>query len=125
MSTTLTFSIPVHTVSEANVREHWAKKAKRAKEQRLAAWVLAMAATGPSLPFGGGDRVSVHLVRVGPKELDSDNLARALKAVRDGIADAIGLDDGDKRITWTYGQEKGPRGRHEVLAAMEVTQHDQ
>jgi len=41
------------------------------------------------------------------RRMDSDGVASALKAVRDGIADALGIDDGNSRITWIYGQERG------------------
>lgn len=51
--------------------------------------------------------VTVRIVRIGPRKLDSDNCAGACKHVRDGIADAIGIDDGDPRYTWIYDQEKG------------------
>jgi hypothetical protein len=50
---------------------------------------------------------SITLTRIAPRRLDSDNLARSLKAVRDGIADAIGVDDGDPRLEWRYAQEQG------------------
>jgi hypothetical protein len=38
--------------------------------------------------------------------MDSDNLAIAAKSLRDGVADKLGIDDGDPRITWAYAQEK-------------------
>ena len=37
-------------------------------------------------------------------------LIGSLKAVRDGVADALSLDDGDPRLTWEYRQETGPFG---------------
>lgn len=55
-------------------------------------------------------RLIVTLTRVGPRTLDTDNLAGALKGVRDGVADALGIDDGDPRITWCYDQRKGTYG---------------
>jgi hypothetical protein len=39
--------------------------------------------------------------------LDGDNLQSGFKAVRDGVADWLGVDDGDKRIDWQYGQRSG------------------
>lgn len=103
--TTITVEIPVKTVSESNVREHWAVKAKRAKTQREAARL--MLARWKRLGKGKG-KISVRLVRLGARNLDSDNLARSFKAIRDGIADAFGIDDGDARFEWQYGQERGP-----------------
>ena len=98
----LAVSIPVATPSVANLREHWRKRAERAKLHRsMALWHMrAGTADRPALP------VSVTLTRCSVRELDDDNLRSALKAVRDGVADWLGVDDRDPRVTWAYGQEK-------------------
>jgi hypothetical protein len=111
------FSVPVRTVSEANIREHWAVRARRAKRQRGMARLATARAIADAL--NQIDGAEIHLVRIGARALDTDNLARALKAVRDGIADAIGIDDGDERLAWTYGQQRGERGKYSVL--VEIT----
>ena len=49
---------------------------------------------------------SILLTRIAPCKLDSDNVQRALSAVRDGVADALGINDGSDRLTWTYEQEQ-------------------
>jgi hypothetical protein len=94
--------------STTNLREHWAKRAKRAKGQRLAARLalLPYARELRALAALGGV-IRAELVRVSPRTLDSDNLQGALKAVRDGVADALGLDDGSARYRWEYSQSKG------------------
>jgi hypothetical protein len=51
--------------------------------------------------------LEVHLTRIAPRELDDDNLRGALKSTRDGVADALGIDDRDPRVRWGYGQERG------------------
>lgn len=96
--TTISFTIPVRTVSEANAHEHWRPRQKRAKQQRGVA--LMYAHDLPPLP------AIVMMTRLAPNELDSDNLAGSMKHVRDGIADAYEVDDGDKRYDWRYAQEK-------------------
>lgn len=48
----------------------------------------------------------VVLTRLSPRELDTDNVIGGLKAVRDGVADALGIDDRDPRVEWIYAQEK-------------------
>ena len=89
--------------SVANKREHWSKRARRAKQQReLAAWSLR--ATGKDAPPAP---LTIKLTRIAPKQLDSDNLSSGFKACRDGIADWLGIDDGDKGLTWAYAQERG------------------
>ena len=49
----------------------------------------------------------VEIVRVGKGTLDDDNLRAAGKSVRDGIADRLGVNDNDPRVTWKYGQQTG------------------
>lgn len=51
--------------------------------------------------------ISVLMVRVSPGTLDDDNIRGAFKAIRDGIADAVGSDDRNPLIVWEYGQRKG------------------
>ena len=92
-------TLPIKTVSEANVRCHHMVRAKRTKANRRAAWMLSRAYPVPCV---------VTLVRVSPGTLDSDNLRSALKAVRDGIADRLCVDDGGDLVRWEYRQEKGP-----------------
>lgn len=51
--------------------------------------------------------VSVVLCRLGPKLLDSDNLAGSFKHVQDAVARFLGVDDGDvKAVRWLYTQDK-------------------
>lgn len=95
-------------VSEANARGHWGPRAKRAAAQRGIAKLDVGGAIDPALRKGlteGG--LAITLTRVAPCELDDDNLRGACKALRDGVADALGLaSDRDKRVTWLYEQAK-------------------
>jgi hypothetical protein len=96
------FQAPVKTVSEANQREHWAIKFHRKKTQQLE----MLAALHNNLI---GKRIEfpcvVRLTRIGPKALDSDNLAGSLKHVQDSIARKLGVDDGDtEKVRWEYAQ---------------------
>jgi len=91
--------LPIQTVSESNGRDHWRVKAKRAKRQRHAARLLTPQADLPAV---------VRLTRLSRSRLDDDNLRGALKAVRDGVADAFGIQDNDPRLAWEYAQ--APRG---------------
>ena len=105
--------------SGANLREHWAVKAKRAKAHRAFA-KAALATQGRQWlahwrTMAGNERlgVAVRFTRVAMRALDDDNLAYAFKAWRDGIAETVGIDDGSPRWAWEYHQRKG-------LAAVEV-----
>lgn len=109
----LSVNVPVETVSEANQRDHWAKRAKRAKKQRKWTWACLAQAHG----LRGPAPCTVRLIRISPRALDDDNLRGALKAVRDGVADWLKVDDRDERVVWEYGQEKGAQSvRVEVRA---------
>jgi hypothetical protein len=103
---TVELQLPMRTVSEANMREHWRAKAGRVKAQRQ---VVKMALDGHvPMEFRRMYLYRVTLTRLAPRTLDGDNLQRSFKAVRDEVAACIGLDDGDRRITWEYAQERSP-----------------
>jgi hypothetical protein len=90
--------LPLRIESVANLREHWRKRAARAKGHKLA----ALAVPVHPLPC------VVTLTRIAPRELDDDNLQSGFKALRDGIAARLGVDDRDPRIRFQYRQQKGP-----------------
>ena len=105
----LRFNIPIRLVSLANVRMHWAFKAKKAKEQRFTGhefckWALMEDGGKPwwNPPW------KIKITRIGKRKMDSDNLAISAKHVRDGIADALGVNDGDEsKVLWFYEQKIG------------------
>ena len=96
--------LPIRTVSEANIREHWGAKARRAKKQRadVLAGLLATGWPRPSLPL------VVTLTRIGPRRRDDDNNVRSLKACRDSVAAWLKVDDGNEQLEWRYAQIVGP-----------------
>lgn len=104
------FSFPCKTVSEANTRCSPMARARRVKMQReTATW--NMRAMNQARRWLDDDRVVVLLRRLAPSNgLDDDNLRSALKAIRDGLADGLGVDDGDPSVTWEYDQRRGPYG---------------
>lgn len=97
--------LPIKTVNSLNAREHWAKRARRAKQERRLAYITTTKHPTPC---------RVHLVRCGPRLMDDDGVIASLKNVRDGIADRIGVDDGSELIKFTYGQRKLKDYRVEV-----------
>jgi hypothetical protein len=102
-------------VSEANRRDHWTVAARRAEIQ-AEALVKALDGAGltdhhPPLP------VLITFTRIGRQTLDTDNLARAFKALRDRLAEWIGVDDGDVRVEWQYVQIQGEPGVTVAIAS--------
>lgn len=101
-------TVPIHTISESNAREHWAVKAKRTKLHR----VTTSRAVGTVDRVGDfaerGTYAAITLTRNGARKLDDDNLRGSLKAIRDGVTDGMGLkNDSDPRLRWDYAQEVG------------------
>jgi hypothetical protein len=108
--------LPLRTVSESNARGHWSARHKRARVQRS---VVCMRLSGIGREMGLP--VVVTLTRVAPSSgLDDDNLRGALKACRDGVADAFGRNDRDPAIRWEYAQERGGRRQYGVRIRIEA-----
>ena len=115
MSTLVDLWLPIRTVSELNRREHWAARARRVKAQRSAVVLALRCQRLDVASYREAPMVRVLLVRTGPRKLDDDNLRGALKAVRDGVADWRGVDDGHASWDWVYGQERGKPGVRVIL----------
>lgn len=88
----MNFEMPIRLVSVANLREHWAVKAKRAKAHRREAFIEAR--RHGLLPMN--IPLTITIERVGKKYLDLDNLANALE-----------MDDGHANLHWKYTQSIG------------------
>lgn len=94
-----------------------ASNARRQRERRVGAKLARCLAT-PGGPIMSMPHICVVLARISPKAFDSDNNEAALKSVRDGMAEAWGIDDADPRVTWVCDWRKGPA--HLVEAALWV-----
>lgn len=111
---TLRWSLAKPLPSAANLREHWTVRHARTQEQRKAASLQLKTQGREWLAHAkrilGNERMRVGciLTRVAPRQLDSDNLQSAFKAIRDEVAAQVGIDDGSPRWTWEYHQRKGP-----------------
>ena len=109
-------TIPLRTTnplngSTGNSRVAAAIRSRKRAEHRAVAR-MAVSAELKRTPGSGvftRNWITVTLTRVSPGTMDTDGLAASFKGIRDGIADAIGIDDGDPRITFKYAQEKSKR----------------
>jgi hypothetical protein len=109
----LTATLPLRTISEANVsqREHWAVKHKRHQWQRGQTRLILRAEWG-KLMTNWQTPALITLTRIAPRTLDEgDNLAMSMKSIRDGVADWMGTQDNDPLLTWKYAQERGTKPR--------------
>ena len=102
-------TVEMKIVSVANIRMHWAVKARLVKGQRQKSF-NALCAVGAPMPLP----CTIVLTRVAPRGLDGDNLQSAFKATRDGVADWLGVDDGNGLIDWQYVQRSGKAGEYAV-----------
>ena len=111
-ATSVTVELPLYLRGSQNAREHWAQRYPRVRNERQTAALLVRAALfGATLP----ECPVVTITRYGSVKIrDGDNLQGACKSCRDGIADALGMDDGDERITWRYEQGRSRRGQERV-----------
>ena len=110
---TLTARIGISLLRGQNNREHHRVRAKRVAAEReatLAAlddvqWSTDSLEVLATLcePDVGARVTLVRPYQVTP--LDSDNLSASFKAVRDAIAEFLGLDDASDRLHWVYRQE--------------------
>ena len=98
--------VPIRTAPGLNAREHHHDRAKRVRKEREAvAWMLK-GVKRPSLPC------SVRLTRIAPSNgLDNDNLVGSVKAVRDQVAEWLGVDDRHSdQVRYVYAQQRGTWG---------------
>lgn len=110
----ITVDLPIKTGSGLNERVHWGTRARMAKLERGTSCLMVKAKVN-----WAGSRTVVKLTRYSFGELDDDNLKGSLKSVRDGVADAFGIADNDKRVKWEYAQEKCKRGAYGVRIQIE------
>lgn len=103
-----TEEIPIRIVSSANLREFWAVKHKREKQQKMQIFVAVNQLLDKiTLP------VEIIFVRIAPRELDIDNLLYSLKGHRDYVSSLLipglkpGRADGDPNLSFKYIQVKG------------------
>lgn len=98
------------------MREHWRVKNRRKQDQQEA---VAIAMYGALR----GRRLQlpcvVKLTRIGPKKMDSDNLAGALKGCQDQIARQLGVDDGDESKVRFYHYQM-PIGSRDYSIKVEI-----
>lgn len=103
-----------------NARTHWSKKSKRAKHYRLTCMLLCKQA-GIKAPAG---KISLGLEFIPPdrRRRDDDNLVAAFKSGRDGLADALKVDDHRFVTSFSISDDCTPGGAVRVsIRSLEVS----
>lgn len=97
----VSITIPgVRLENPLNSRQHWRIVASRGRKEKRVARMVLGPVPAPDLP------ASVTLTRVAPRAFDSDGLAASCKHIRDAVAEWLGVDDADGRLSWQYQQER-------------------
>ena len=103
------------------------REMRRIGRLRNVAWAACVKpGTAPQIEIIAreGSGVAITLRRVGARKMDDDNLAAALKPVRDGVADALHTDDVDPRLTWVYEQRTPPSAGGETKVEIEIASRE-
>lgn len=101
-----------------NKRVHWAVRARAAKQYRKACWALAKEA-GIVAPDSERIHLFVDFVPPDRRRRDDDNMVAAFKAGRDGLADALGVDDSRFKVHPYVADEIGGMVRIRLTAGPE------
>ena len=80
-------------VLNPNNRSHWREKAKAAKEYKRICFYLAKHAGWFGVEFTPRVHLWLDFYPPDKRNYDDDNIAASFKNGRDGIADALGIDD--------------------------------
>lgn len=101
---------------------HWSGRARRVKRERTTVgWALHVhcGAWRPTLPC------VVTLTRCAPSNgLDDDNLAGALKATRDAVAEWLGVDDGRRELVRYVPEQRRAKDWWVVIEFEELPQRE-
>jgi hypothetical protein len=117
------FTIPnLELVNATNEHCHWRKRQARAKAQRGGARISTAVRVSVALRDASHwlhGPLLVTITRIGPRRLDDDGATASAKPIRDGIADALGIDDRDPRVTWRVEQARGGVREYGVRVTIE------
>lgn len=108
----LSVALPFRVGSRANdhTSNHWRARAETSKTQRNGTR-LVLSARKAQLRALLAQGLVVRVIRIAPRELDShDNLGMSLKAITDGVADFLDVNDRDERVSFVPDAEVGPWG---------------
>ena len=108
-----TFGWPPRECSP-NWRGHWAKKAPATKRYKLACWALAREARLVA-PAEGPINLRIEFVPPDRRPRDLDNMLASCKAMLDGIADALRVNDKRFTLALSVSQDIGGMVRVEIV----------
>lgn len=102
-----------------NARVHWSVRARATKAFREQAYWLAKASSLPRVAFDGPIAFRVEFQPPDKRHRDDDNIIAAFKSARDGIADALGVND--RRFAASYLFNPRPVKGGKVIVTVEAS----
>jgi crossover junction endodeoxyribonuclease RusA len=106
---------PSKTLSPNAATIHWATKAKAVKAARTEAYYAACAAFPRGKPKWTGARIHIAFCPPDRRKRDLQNCIASAKALVDGIADALGIDDSTFQLSYALSEPvKGGSVRVEI-----------
>jgi len=101
----ITFELPFPSKAlSPNGRAHRMEKAREAKKARKWAWVAVLAALGRNRWAHEGAAIVWTVHPKTANAMDDDNAISMLKPSRDGIADALGINDRTFQASLIFGE---------------------
>jgi hypothetical protein len=91
----VTLNVPVKLVSLANTHTHWRTRHSYTKHARDTTAKVIQYEGGGLRVLAGGDSYKISFVCHGTGITDRDNLASALKPIRDEVCKWLGVDDSE------------------------------
>jgi crossover junction endodeoxyribonuclease RusA len=108
-----------------NARVHWSIKAKHTKAYREIGFYTAREAKAKAkIDWQGTIHAFITFYPPDKRQRDDDNLIAAFKSARDGIADALKVDDKRFRIHPYLSDEVRKGGAVEVVLTQQLTKGD-
>lgn len=105
--TEIVFDWPPKELSP-NARVHWGKKYRATKKYRRDCCYLAKSA-GAKVTGDGQIHLEVRFFPPSKQRRDMDNMIASIKALLDGLADALGVNDSRFSITYALGDRLGAK----------------
>jgi len=105
------FKLPFPSMKELapNRRGHWSKFEAARKNARHTGWITALEAKKRSV-FVVGVKVEIYFFQPDFRRRDDDGMIGAFKSYRDGIADAIKVDDAHWKTSYFFPEKREKGG---------------
>lgn len=114
--------VGVRVQSEANLRQHYMERYRRSRKQKectMIALIRDMGARGKN--WEGCYKIQpIRIKGHGQRDFDSDNIWISFKAVRDAVAEYLGINDGSSRLEFLHPIQRKPKNLESPGVIVEI-----